>query len=113
MTTAYSGFRAARTESRFRREDEPMVSVHTGFWGCGAYGGNRILMTMLQILAARLAGLDHLVFHTVDAAGMETYHKAVSILEEDLNALKGPVRSATSIDRTAAMGFRWGVSDGN
>jgi hypothetical protein len=26
---------------------------HTGFWDCGAYGGNRVLMALLQLLANR------------------------------------------------------------
>ncbi len=43
--------------------------IHTGFWGCGAFGGNRVLMTTLQILAAEMAGLERVVFHTGDASG--------------------------------------------
>ena len=29
------------------------AKVRTGFWGCGAFGGNRTLMTLLQLLADR------------------------------------------------------------
>jgi Poly (ADP-ribose) glycohydrolase (PARG) len=44
------------------------VAVHTGYWGCGAFGGNRVLMALLQVLAAGSAGLDQLVFHVGDPA---------------------------------------------
>jgi len=113
LKTAYSGFLAARVESRCGREDKPTVSVHTGFWGCGAYGGNRVLMTMLQVLAARLAGLDRLVYHTVDVEGTDRYDEAVAILEDDLGAFAGPLETGSLIDEIEAMGFEWGVSDGN
>ena len=32
------------------------MSLHIGYWGCGAYGGNPVLMIAVQLLAARLAG---------------------------------------------------------
>jgi hypothetical protein len=52
LRTAYSGFHAAVLEStqaavEANASAAPVVVVHTGFWGCGAYGGNRILMALL------------------------------------------------------------------
>ena len=56
--------------SRTRLAGSPArVVVHTGYWGCGAFGGNRVLMAMLQVLAARMAGLERLVFHTGSPGG--------------------------------------------
>jgi len=55
LSTAFTAFTAARVESRRDRTKLPEVVVHTGFWGCGAYGGNRVLMALLQLLAAQLA----------------------------------------------------------
>jgi Poly (ADP-ribose) glycohydrolase (PARG) len=52
LATAFTGFAAAVRESRREGGSEPAVVVHTGFWGCGAYGGNRVVMALLQILAA-------------------------------------------------------------
>ena len=43
FATAYTGFRAARAESGAGFE----VVVHTGHWGTGAYGGDRVLMALL------------------------------------------------------------------
>src|SRR5262249_17357234 len=77
LSTAYTGFSAARIESAQVREP-PRVVIHTGFWGCGAYGGNRVLMALLQLLAARLAGIDRFVFHTGDAAGTAAFDEARS-----------------------------------
>jgi hypothetical protein len=61
VETAYCGFAAAVHEGA----DE----IRTGFWGCGAFGGNRIVMTSLQLYAARLAGVNRVRFYAFDAAG--------------------------------------------
>ena len=86
--------------------------VHTGHWGTGAFGGNKVLMTMLQLFAARLAGLDGLVYHTVDGAGSDTFAEG----EQRLRAI-APTGTEQAVDdvlsAVRAMGFVWGVSDGN
>ena len=83
--------------------------IHTGFWGCGAFGGNRTLMVAIQALGADLAGVE-LTFHGVDAAG------AASI--QDPLALYASLRTETTdtqgvIQKLANQGFKWGQSDGN
>ncbi len=74
LGTAYTGFTLAKNESRSAMDadgtpsgDQLMTTIHTGHWGTGAYGGNKVVMAMLQILAARLAGVDKLVFHAFDS----------------------------------------------
>ena len=63
LRTAYTAFRAASLESaRSRGSTSPFV-VHTGFWGRGAFGGNRVLMTTLQVLAAEMADVSNRVSH--------------------------------------------------
>jgi hypothetical protein len=106
LTTAYTGFRAAVLQNG----DAP-TAVHTGFWGCGAFGGNRVLMALLQILAGRMAGVERLVFHTFDAAGNTAFDAALHRLNEALNG--SSIETGTVVDRIAAMGFEWGLSDGN
>jgi len=69
LQTAFTGFTAARLETKRLAGVDAAVLVHTGFWGCGAFGGNRELMALLQILAAAVSGLDMLVFHTHTLAG--------------------------------------------
>ncbi|MGE3164352.1 MAG: hypothetical protein AB7O52_05575 [Planctomycetota bacterium] len=110
LVTACTGFRAAVRESA--RPDDPTVVVHTGFWGCGAFGGNRVLMTLLQILAARLAGVHHLVFHTVDPLGVPVVKEACAHADS-LAAGGSPRGKGELIGAIEAMGLRWGVSDGN
>ena len=39
LTTAFTGFTAACCEARPEESQQTDVIVHTGFWGCGAYGG--------------------------------------------------------------------------
>lgn len=102
LTTAYTGFSAARHETGSE------TVIHTGFWGCGAYGGNRIVMTLLQLLAARLAGVGTLVFHTGDAAGLASVEAAQTLLAR--------LESPSLAELLAALrleDLRWGVGDGN
>ncbi len=82
LVTAYTGFRAAVAESRATHGDEARVAVHTGYWGCGAFGGNRVLMAMLQVVAARMAGVEVLAFHTGASGGGDALAEALERLSE-------------------------------
>lgn len=75
LGTAYTGFSLAKLESSTSiaadgapAGDAIPATIHTGHWGTAAYGGNKVLMSMLQILAARLAGVDKVVFHAFDTS---------------------------------------------
>jgi hypothetical protein len=113
LTTAFTGFTAARLESCRDRAQPPEVVVHTGFWGCGAYGGNRVLMALLQLLAARLAGLGRLIFHTGDAAGSLAYQEASRVFKEDVESGTQARDLSDLLARIESRGWQWGVSDGN
>jgi hypothetical protein len=111
LATAYTGFRAAVLESaRARGSDGPVV-IHTGFWGCGAFGGDRVLMTTLQVIAAELAGVERIVFHTGDPIGNASIRETRALFEGRFGGPAITVREL--IQRTDAIGFEWGVSDGN
>ncbi|MCZ7645700.1 MAG: poly(ADP-ribose) glycohydrolase [Planctomycetota bacterium] len=113
LRTAFTGFAAARQESaRLNRGSAMEVVVHTGFWGCGAFGGNRIVMTILQILAARLAGLDRIVVHTLDAQGSASFERARELLEGTIDK-QDSCETARALSRVEALRLEWGVSDGN
>lgn len=57
-----------------------MDRIHTGYWGCGAYGGNREPMPLLQLIAACESKFVTLVFHSrADDAG---YDRASDLLDE-------------------------------
>ncbi len=106
LTTAYSGFRAAVLESG----GAPAV-VHTGYWGCGAFGGNRVLMSLLQLVSARAAGVERVVFYTVTTGGRTEVDLAVEKVRHMPEP--GDIATPAFIERTLAVGLRWGQSDGN
>lgn len=111
LITAWTGFRAAVLESA-RIEPTAPVVVHTGFWGCGAFGGNRTLTPALQIIAAHLAGLDRLMFHAHSRSGVEQFEAARCLVDELLS--RDPPRSSRQIIADLVeMNFQWGQSDGN
>jgi hypothetical protein len=112
LTTAFTGFAAAVLESEEALGSAAKTVIHTGFWGCGAFGGNRVLMPALQVLAAHLAGVDRLVFHAVDNAGMSKLSEATKLLDQLLPPAK-PLDVTSTITRLTKMNFQWGISDGN
>lgn len=112
LVTAFTGFRAAVVESRGPLARNGPVVVHTGFWGCGAFGGDRVLMTLLQMLAAAAAGVDQIVFHTGDPSGDAPFAEARR-RHDELLADAGAGGTNDLIRRIEKHGFRWGRSDGN
>jgi len=97
LATAYTGFAAAVAESARLWPGVP-VTVCTGFWGCGAFGGNRTVMTALQLVAARMAGVARVRFYTVRADGIADFERGAA-------AARAPIEELVR--------ERWGVSDGN
>jgi hypothetical protein len=111
LVTAFSGFSAARLETdRLKGPGYPLV-IHTGFWGCGAFGGNRELMALLQVAAAGMAGADGLVFHAHTQAGVKVFEQAIGRLGKLGD--KGPVPVEGLVSSVLRAGYAWGVSDGN
>jgi hypothetical protein len=106
LSTALAGFGAAVSESR-RLWPETPVEVRTGFWGCGAFGGNRRAMVLLQALAARLAGVDRLRFHA--AEGADEVRAGLADLERVVSSQ--PL--AAILERVRDLEYLWGESDGN
>ncbi|HEY3807398.1 MAG TPA: hypothetical protein VGL61_32575 [Kofleriaceae bacterium] len=103
VVTAYTGFAAVAHESARLWPGVP-VEVRTGFWGCGAFGGNRVVMSSLQIFAARLAGVERLRFYTADGAA--DLFAGASVLEEAI-AEGGDV-----IEHIDRRDLQWGTSNG-
>jgi Poly (ADP-ribose) glycohydrolase (PARG) len=112
LVTAFTAFRAAALESARSRGARSPVVVHTGFWGCGEFGGHRVLMTTLQVLAAEMAGLHQIVLHTGDHTGAAAVSKVRRFLKEHLFD-GSPLAVGEAIHRIEGVGFEWGVSDGN
>lgn len=109
LVTAYTAFSAAVSESRRIWPPTP-TEIRTGFWGCGAFGGNRRVMTLLQLLAARLARVDRLRFHAADDAGVADFRAGAADLERVLGQPGAPLSDL--IERIADLDHEWGVSNG-
>jgi hypothetical protein len=105
---AFTGFRAAVTETQNLLGVESKTVIHSGDWGCGAFGGNKILMASLQLLSADMAGVDTLVFHSTDKAHFETAKEIVRThWDENGRNLE------EFISQVHSLKFQWGMSDGN
>ena len=103
LQTATCGFAAAAQASEGR------TLVCTGHWGCGAFGGSRVAMALLQIAAARLAGVHELRYHAFDEAGAAAVHEADTLLGK---IWQPGLPGAALVQRVQALGFQWGESDG-
>ena len=110
LTTAYCGFAAATLRSRGDRANQNVV-IHTGFWGCGAFGGNRVLTPALQLIAADLAGVNRMIFYAFDEAGAAQFEDAKTLRKQF--ASSGPVPMEELIRSLAEKAFPWGIGDGN
>lgn len=60
LEKAYCGFRDKQVQERF------IPAVATGNWGCGAFGGDKHLKALLQIMAASVARRDLIYFTFYD-----------------------------------------------
>ena len=128
LKSCYTGFLAAKKESQKISvllrgelkleqpvaEQEIKTNIFTGFWGCRAYGGDRQLMTILQIVGAQLAGVDSVTIHAVHEEGKADVQRALQTFGEILGDKKeeAEVQVADLIDKIENVGFRWGRSNG-
>lgn len=105
LLTAWAGFTVAR------RESAGPITIHTGFWGCGVFGGNRILMTALQLVAARLAGTDRLVFYVGFRPADRHAFEAGSALSRSL--LHEAHTTADLVTAVVEQRLMWGKGEGD
>jgi len=106
LETAVTGFVAARLET-----PGGGPTIHTGYWGCGVYGGNRTLMTQLQVVAARIAGIPRVVYHAGQAP--EVAAAALATLAGFDSWVAAEPTEAKLLAQLEAQDLRWGFSDGN
>lgn len=83
METVLVAFGAAVKTGNLEKYKKTII--HTGNWGCGAFGNNKELMYLSQIIAASLVGVDTLIFHSADSDILEQAKiKFQNIQEEKL-----------------------------
>ena len=102
LVTAYTGFRAAVLESRGLPGRDGAVS--TPGLGLRRVRRGPSADVLVQVLAARMAGLRWLVFHTGSAGGDAPLAEAVALLDEltgdgpvETQALLGTIRSGAPV----------------
>jgi len=111
-TTALTAFFGAVIEAKACNGDGSECTIHTGWWGTGAYGGNRTLMAIMQVIAARAAGVTRLVFHTVDSAGATDFAVAYALPGLDTFLHAKTLDPKAFLQYCDTQSFRWGVSNG-
>jgi len=112
FTTAYTAFVAARYVSTViaRKKSRPVVTIHTGNWGTGAYGGNKTLMVLIQLAAAKAAGINRFVYHSILT---QSYREALDILIHKIIPNNKRITLPSLFEQIHALGFKWGIPDGN
>ena len=113
LTAALTGLRAARHETRRALGESATTTVHTGFWGCGAFGGNRELMLAIQLLAARAAGVEAVGWYLGDRSGAAVLPRSRAVVAAAVRALGAKVALEDLVAHLERLGYEWGVSDGN
>jgi hypothetical protein len=113
LETALTAFASARAETLRTIGPDARITIHTGFWGCGAFGGNRRLMIALQSLCAQAAGINRVVFHAGDPDGAREAQRALDVADAVAGKCGPQCPLGTLIDRCVSLGYKWGVSDGN
>ncbi|HKY48372.1 MAG TPA: hypothetical protein VJQ79_10370 [Acidimicrobiia bacterium] len=108
LRTALTGFGAASVETH-RIAPQAATVIHTGWWGCGAYGGNQELMALLQLLAAEWAEAKVLYFYLGEPADAAYLAGAQDVLDSLPIGMLTDAHVAAIADRR----YLWGVSDGN
>jgi hypothetical protein len=117
--TAYTGYRAlvvvcqnsssSTTTTGTTSAAAADAVLHTGHWGCGAFGGNKGLMAAIQILAAGTAGVKRI-------------HFWYGFTEMDQTAVQHGINVAAAlhgkllrdvIDLLVAAEYSWGVASEN
>ncbi|KAJ6229908.1 poly adp-ribose glycohydrolase [Anaeramoeba flamelloides] len=94
---------------------EQTVTIHLGHWGSGAYGGNKVMITIIQLLASYTAGVDKIVYHTFDHIGTRAFKiglkKFQNLIEK--HAEENKISISSFMFAIENLKLKWGHSDGN
>ena len=101
--TAYLSFSSAKLQS------ENKITINSGDWGTGAYGGNKILLACIQLLAANFSNIDKVLFYTFDK---ESFQEAYLIYQNIVNTSKR-YNINNILSKLEKIKFKWNISDGN
>lgn len=118
LVTCYVGFKAAQIlankthalntrNPRQGRNTGFRTVIHTGWWGCGAYGNNRQMMVITQLLAAYWAEIDELVFHTQN----NDHQQEIDVARGIVGKLLQEKQVAKVIDQITQLNLQWDKSN--
>jgi len=113
--TAYIGFMQAKLEAQDAAgEQQVHVVIHSGNWGCGAFGGNLVLMGLLQMLAARAAGVDLHLHAGADRPEMSSAaeHEKAKVYLAKIWPNDSPKSTEEVLAAVEALKITWGASNG-
>ncbi|CAF0784770.1 unnamed protein product [Didymodactylos carnosus] len=123
ISECYTAFKAAKllaiktyelnSKESFDETKTVKTIIHTGWFGCGAYGGNHSLMLILQLIGAQLADVDKIVFHTVSRG----FDNEIAKADEYMTKLfEGNDKDKMTVDdlinKIFKEKFEWGESNG-
>ena len=99
LRTLLGAFSAVRAQSTGK------IVIHSGNWGCGAFGGNPELMYLAQMYAASVCGIDELVLHD--------FKPEVEDSIQELKKMRDGMKLSDVVENLYSKGFEWKESDGN
>jgi hypothetical protein len=91
----------------YTNHDVLRTNIHTGWWGCGAYGNNRQMMIITQIIGALWANIDTIRFHTEN----DNYQEDINSALEKVKALKSRPDFEEAIEGIYRMNLDWKKSN--
>lgn len=103
LQSACCGFALLRTESLTVNPKPATIALHGGNWGCGAFGGNLVLMYTVQMLAACWAGINLLRLYDTHPLAWEQAQQHYARLRWLRPDFQGTVSYLFS------QGFSWGA----
>ncbi|MCR5126307.1 MAG: hypothetical protein K6B43_14115 [Treponema sp.] len=86
--------------------DKKKCVIHTGNWGAGAFGNNRELIYLAQLVGASVAGGAELVFHAIDEGDF-------AVAKKKFDGWKGSADFAECVDFFVNQHYHWASGDGN
>jgi len=80
LETVLAAFTGAVDKSK-----EKECVIHTGSWGCGAFGNNKELMYLSQMIGASSAGCKKLLFHKVEEVDFKNAESKFEMIKEKMS----------------------------
>ncbi|GEM_PF-1065460 len=105
LKAALAGFAQA---AKIALNEQKDAAIHTGNWGCGAFGGNKEFMYIVQLIAASAVGISEIVFHGIDPEILKRAENKLKMFLELNDFTFG-----NTVNFLLRQKYFWGMSDGN